>query len=184
MLTAAPPHDRATARRAYKRAWYRRQASAAGVALVCADQVRRHLRRLQAAGLGIRSIADAAGVDRRTAQQVAQGKRPRITRRVAFSLLRVNVDHAADHVLVDAAPTWALIRALEVEGYTRPMLARLLGYRGKQIPIARVRCSVRNAHRVRVLHECLTGEARSPLPRSTPHHATNRVYTRRMHAHA
>ncbi len=164
------------ARRTYNREHYRRHAAARGVSLVDAAQVQRHLKRLLSQGMGERSIADGAGVDRKTVHRVAAGLQVRLTRRTAFRLLRVSIDHAADHVLIDAAPTWALLEQLIDEGYTRKALAKLLGYRGKNVPIGKARCSVRNANRVRVLHEALTGDIARPIPRTRPHYHARRVY--------
>lgn len=172
------------AKRAYWRNAYRRWAAAQGVSNVDADQVRRHLQRLADAGLGARTVGDAAGIDRKTVQLIRAGRRARITRRTAMALLRVTPDLAADHALVDAAPTWALIAELREEGYTLHRLAKLLGYAGRTVPIDRERCSVRNAARVRALHEALTGEAARPMPRTRPYYAPNRVYCARGRAHA
>lgn len=172
------------AKRAYSREAYRRWSAARGISNVDTDQVRRHLQRLTDAGLGARAIADAAGVDRRTVQILRAGLQTRTTRRTALRLLRVNPDHAADHALVDAAPTWALIAELREEGYTLRRLAKLLGYAGRTVPIGRRRCSVRNAARVRELHAALTSEAARPIPRTRPYYAPNRVYYARGRVHA
>lgn len=167
-----------TAQRTYSRNYYRQQSARKGTSLVDSTLVKQHLDRLAGYGMGARSVADAAGLDRKTVQDVAHGRRPRVTRRAAFRILRVTPDCAPDHALIDAAPTWALIRQMVEEGYANKELARLLGYRGRYIPIDKTRCSVRNANRVRVLHECLMGDEARPLPQLKPFHHANRVYAK------
>lgn len=52
---------------------------------------------------------------------------------------------------VDAAETWKLIRRLQAERFTKAMIARALGLRGKSLKLDADRVTVRNALKVRRL---------------------------------
>lgn len=132
---------------------------------VDASRARRHLLWLQSNGVGKDPVADATGLVPNTVARIRVGRTRLIYARTESLILGVRPCDAADHALVDAAPTWALIEDLVEEGYLRCTIARLLGYTGNGIQLSRTRISNRNAYRVKVLHEALTSEARRPIPR-------------------
>jgi hypothetical protein len=129
--------------------------------IIDAAPVRRHLRKLQRAGLGRKTIAAASDVNAGIIEGLTRGIRQRIRARSARRLLNVDTDARADRSYVKAARTWNLIRLLLVEGYTKTRLAQLLGY--KRTGSGRValqfnkdRVTARNALRVERLYERLT----------------------------
>jgi hypothetical protein len=125
---------------------------------VPADEVRQHLRALQAAGMGQRAIALAAGVRRALIRDLLFGRvrsdalptmrlRPgqrryvvkRLRRDKAEALLALAIpDCARPHQLVDAAPTWRRLNELLEIGWTKSRLARALGSRA-QVPALQIR---------------------------------------------
>lgn len=92
-----------------------------------------------------------------TVQQIATGKRRRITLFTERLILAVTNNLLMDGATVPAEQTKALVKILLDEGYTERELARRLGYRGRALPfLRRDKITVRNAQRVRVLHRNLT----------------------------
>ncbi len=96
------------------------------------DRVLKHLERLRHAGLGYRTISDAAKVCEATVQKILRGQKRLVRESTAARLLAVTADALADSALVDARPTWRLLQQLLGEGFTRTELARRLGSRGKR----------------------------------------------------
>jgi hypothetical protein len=86
--------------------------SATSGPLVPAGPARAHVEALRAAGGGTRAIAVAAGVARTSVRDVVSGRTERIREGTSRGLLAVTVDDVTGHVLVDAAPTLALIAHL------------------------------------------------------------------------
>lgn len=146
----------------------RRRPLAAWGPRVSARRARQHLQHLQACGIGKRAVAGVTGLVENTVVRIREGRVRMIYQRTESKILLVSAADRADHSLVDAAPTWALIAELVEEGYRISRLAKLLGYTGNGIPLNRERISLRNANRVRVLHEALTGDALRPVPRIAP----------------
>jgi hypothetical protein len=118
-------------------------------------QVRAHLRRLQRAGLGRKSIAAASDVNAGTIRDIITGSRLRIRARSERRLLQVDTDARADRSYVKALRTWSLIRRLLDEGYTKTRLAKLLGYTSA-LQFNKEYVTARNALRVERLYERLT----------------------------
>lgn len=122
----------------------------------------RHVRTLQAAGLGVRQIAKAAGIRRQTLREFLRPEiRPRshhrpahrrIRRSTVEKLLGVTVRDRADHACVPAARTWEHIDDLRRAGFSKAKIARLLGYRSPALQFRRHRVLVVTARKVRALH--------------------------------
>lgn len=160
--------DCRAANAAYQRESRRRRAGGEWNGYVPADRARQHLRQLQAQGVGRRAVADAADVSRTTIAAVRDGRQLHLRAAAERRILQVTHAQASDCALVDGTETWRLIHALVEEGYTRKFIAERLGYRGHAIPLMRGRVTVRNAQRVRDLHDRLTGEIALPLPAHKP----------------
>jgi transcriptional regulator with XRE-family HTH domain len=106
---------------------------------VDADPVRIHLKDLQAAGLGLRRIADLSGVSRKQLHWILYGRKERGTppsRQIlgtnAEAILAVPVPElihqvASDSALVPAYGTTRRLQALVALGYTQHDLAARLG---------------------------------------------------------
>lgn len=160
--------DCRAANAAYQRESRRRRAAGQWNGYVPADRAREHLRQLQAQGVGRRAVAAASDVSKTTIMALREGRQRHLRAAAERRILQVTPAQASDCALVDAAETWRLIHALVEEGYTKKFIAGRLGYRGNGIPLMRDRVTVRNAQRVRDLHDRLTGEVALPMPMHRP----------------
>ena len=70
---------------------------------------------------------------------------------------------AADHALVDAAPTWALIAELRAAGFTKTRIAKELQHNSRQLQLGRRKVTVRNAAAMRRVHERLMASDDVPV---------------------
>lgn len=121
-----------------------------------AAATRSHLRALLACGAGMRGIALAAGVNRKTVQGIFGGSRKhrRVTKRVENAILGVTRSMAVRPArCVDGAGTWRLIEELQLAGWPKARIARALGARSPALQIRRDRILKRTADRVQALHE-------------------------------
>jgi WhiB family redox-sensing transcriptional regulator len=106
---------------------------------VDAEPTRLHVKNLQAAGLGLRRVAELARVDRKVLQWVMTGRSERgappsarLSARNAEKILAVPIPEVVHRAvakgqLVDAAATVRLLQSLVAAGYTRAYLAAQLG---------------------------------------------------------
>lgn len=125
--------------------------------LVSARRAREHLRRLRRAGMGRDAVAAATDLAAHTVQEIATGKRRRITLFTERLLLAVTDNLQLDGAMIPSAETKRLLRELLEEGYSEKEIAKHLGYRGRAVPLLRRdKITVRNAARVRRLHHRLT----------------------------
>lgn len=104
------------------------------------EPARLHVKNLRAAGLGLRRIADMAGVNRNNLQWLVNGRPERgngpthqITTVVAERILTVPMPDmihtaAANHANVDATGTIRRLQALVAHGYPRSHLAERIGW--------------------------------------------------------
>ncbi|MFF4403768.1 hypothetical protein [Streptomyces sp. NPDC001404] len=120
--------------RDYNRTMRRQKAYGRWQPLVDAEVVRAHLQVLRQSGLGIRRIAELAGVTYSTISRLLYsfgGQPPRTTVRqsTARRILAIRPDLAllADGALVDATGTRRRIQALAARGWTHRALAPRLG---------------------------------------------------------
>lgn len=143
---------------AYER--MRAQARKAGEAnpIVPADATRAHIQALAAAGVGRRTLSIATDVTEATLWAIKRGERANLRRATEKKILAMRADLLADGALVDAAPTWSLIDALLQAGFTKNAIARGLGQQGSGLQLSRTRVTVRNAEKVRRLHDKLMAD--------------------------
>lgn len=136
---------------------YERQRVAARAAgdwngIVPAERARKHMRWLSRQGVGRRAIGDASDVGGSILTEILSGRRVQIRARTERRILAVTPAMASDHALIDAAPSWNLVAALQAAGFTKKRLARELGQKGSGLQLGRVRITVRNAFRVERLY--------------------------------
>lgn len=127
--------------------------------LVDAGPARAHLRALSRRGVGRRAVAAACDVSPTILEEVKLERKQLIRKRTAERILAVDVRAVADHGLVSARPTWALLERLRREGYTAAQLCRLLGFRSGGLQFRRGKVLARTALRVEKLYRELNAEA-------------------------
>lgn len=120
-----------------------------------ADAARAHIQALAAAGVGRRTLSIATDITEATLWAIKRGERANLRRATEKKILAMRADLLADGALVDAAPTWSLIDALLRAGFTKKAIARGLGQQGSGLQLSRTRVTVRNAEKVRRLHDKL-----------------------------
>lgn len=124
---------------------------------VPADRAVAHLRWLSKHGVGKLAVAAASDVGKSTICDILAGRKTKIRARSERRILAVTLDQRSDGAIIPAGRTHRLIRQLREEGFTGVFLAKQLGYQGSRaIQIGGERVTVRNAARVRRLHERLT----------------------------
>ncbi len=83
---------------ACRKAWrdyrreYERERKLHGRRMIDVAETRRHLRRLQGAGMSIIAVADRAGLAHSTVSKIARGQTTRVSRRIADRILAIPVD--------------------------------------------------------------------------------------------
>lgn len=115
--------------------------------IIPADTARKHLLKLQRAGIGRRTIHDISGVAENIIAGVRNGTLPNLRRDTEDRILAVTVDAVPDSALVSARPTWKLLNALLGEGLTKRELSRRLGYK-RYFQINTKRITAKTAMRV------------------------------------
>lgn len=122
--------------------------------LVDAREARRHLRWLARQGIGLRTVEDITGLNRKTLAEIRDGTSQRTRPATAERILAVGKHRARDGAYVDAAPTWKLIDDLLAHGWTRSAIARQLGSTAEQpaLQLGRDRVTAANARAVAELH--------------------------------
>jgi DNA-binding Xre family transcriptional regulator len=93
-----------------------------------------HIEWLNSRGLGDRSIAELAGVDRSTITRIRDGRTTRIQGRTAEAILSVNTVNAQPETLVDAKRSRRQCLDL-LSVMTAKELAAQLGYSGRTVPL-------------------------------------------------
>jgi len=116
--------------------------------LVLADRAKAHLVELSRAGVGYRSVGEAADVSKTVLALILSGKRQRIRASTERRILDVDAQARADHSTVPATRTWRRIRILLEEGFSKAEIARRLGYRRPALQLGRRRILAKNAARV------------------------------------
>jgi hypothetical protein len=156
-----------------------------------AEPVRQHLRDLQACGLGLRRIAEAASVDRKRLQALLNGRSERGTGpqekmrpAVAAAILAVepSFDLLGATTVIDATGVRRRMQALVALGWSQARLAERLGWTPSNFGtlIAAPRTIVRTALKVRALYEELWDQA----PPEGDHRSKISVSRARNHAAA
>lgn len=106
-------------------------------AYVDATEVREHIGRLMAAGVGLKQITKLSGVSGGSLTKIVYGtprgdgtRRPparRVKRETRDRIMAVMPSQVADGARVDAEPVWADVRELLRRGWTKVAIARELG---------------------------------------------------------
>lgn len=142
---------------------------------VPADAARRHVRALQAQGMGVRTIAARAGVARTTVGWLIWPRTDtgRVTARLtidnARKILAVRLQ-MADEAIIDGTGTQRRIKALVAMGWSFTAIAREMGYDGHSAQV-RVHQMVRSGVRVRSARAVAAVYDRlwnTPPPANTP----------------
>lgn len=127
--------------------------------LVPAAGARAHLSSLSRRGIGRRAVADACDVSLTVIFQIRSGRKTQIRRSTETRILAVTCDAAADRAIVPAAQTWAQIRRLLHEGFSKAELARRLGYASPALQLNRKKITAANAARVdRFYRQIMAGD--------------------------
>lgn len=137
---------------------------------VDAEPVRRHIRALQSCGMGLRRIAEAAGVDRKRLQVVLTGRpergtppQKRIRPAIAAAILAIQptLDLLGDRTVIDATGTRRRLQALVATGWSISKLADRLGWTPANLArlIKSERTIVATARAVRALYDELWNHA-------------------------
>jgi plasmid maintenance system antidote protein VapI len=135
-----------------------------------AEPVRQHVRDLQACGLGLRRIAEAAGVDRKRLQALLNGRSERRTApqakirpQIAAAILAVepSFDLLGDKTVIDASGTRRRLQALVALGWSQAKLAAWLGWTPGNFTslMKEPRTVVATARKVRALYDELWDQA-------------------------
>jgi len=124
--------------------------------LVSAKRARAHILKLSRAGVGRRSLAEAADVGETVIVEVRSGKKRQIRKRTETRILAVTAEAVAGGALVPASRTWLLInRLIKYEGFTRAEIARRLGYRRPALQLGREFVTAKTAVAVERLYRRL-----------------------------
>jgi hypothetical protein len=115
--------------------------------LVLAGPATEHVRALGRAGVGYKSVADAAGVARSTLAEVLRGERLQVRSSTLRRILGVTPAAIADHAVVPARPTWRLVRKLLAAGLPKVRIAEAIGNK-RALQLGRRRVLARTAHAI------------------------------------
>lgn len=135
----------------------RQQARATGDwnGIVSADRARAHLLVLAAQGVGRRAVVDVSDIPSIIVSEIRSGKKLRIRARTERRILAITPAMAADHALIDAAPTWKLIAEMLAAGFTKTRIAGELNHSSRHLQLGREKITVRNAAAVELAHRRL-----------------------------
>ena len=131
--------------------------------LVPTDEVRRHIRKLSARGIGYKQIAKIAKINAGTLMKIRNRERVQMQAQGAKRVLAVTTAARAPTSTIPAAATWRRLKwLLNVGGFTKTRLARLLGSRSKRarIQIQHDRVQVRTAENVKRVYNYYHDEPR------------------------
>lgn len=155
----------------------RKKARAAGDwnGIVSAGKARAHLAKLSKRNVGRRAVGDVTDISDTVLSNIISGRKRCIRARTERLILAVTTEVAANHALIPAAKTWALINELIGNGYTKAALANMLGKEMPALQLGKEQVLVRTAHAVRKLHQRLaadgyphaTRQPAYPLPKNT-----------------
>lgn len=124
--------------------------------IVSAERARAHLAWLSRRGVGHKTAADAAKVAASIVAKIVYGQRLNIRAHTEARILGVTVAAAADRAYIDGTETLRRIGELLAWGYTKTRIAsEVLGRPARSLQIKPGRVTVRNAERVRRVHERL-----------------------------
>lgn len=128
--------------------------------LIDADEVRDHIAFLRSKGIGLRTIAEHTGLGRTALQQLASGESRQVQPANAMKILAVPATAQPAVTLVDARPTWQLIRQLRRVGVPKVRIAEAIG-QTRALQLGRKRIQLRHAQAIQDAYERLLAENRS-----------------------
>lgn len=117
--------------------------------LVSALPAKRHLARLNKAGVGLRAVAASVDVARSILQKIKSGSKQQIRANTERKILSVTRDAFSGGAQVPASSTNRQLISLLNEGFTKRRLAKELGYKGPALQLGTLpKITGRNAVRV------------------------------------
>lgn len=116
--------------------------------LVPASRIRRKLLQLSRQGVGRRAVHRATGVSETTQSLLRAKKRRYMRAQNARRILDLSASNALQGAYICAHPTWARIRHLLRQGFSKAEIARRLGYRNSALQFNSERITARNARRI------------------------------------
>ena len=134
--------------------------------IVDARAARRHISKLSKAGIGYKSVADAASVAHTVVAEIRAGRKLRIRQRTERRILAITKDAYAAGALIDADPTWKQIDTLLEEGFTKSELARRLGFKSKAIQFSHFEVTGKTASRVDRFYRAIMLGGDEPLKKA------------------
>jgi hypothetical protein len=142
--------------------------------IVPAKKAQAHILKLARQGVGRRSVQAVTDISDSILFKIRAGTKTKIRARTERLILAVTKEMAADHALVDAAPSWKLLNKLLDKGYTRTQLAHALGGKSHALQVGKEQVTVRMAYEVRRLYlKCekagFADAARREQPAELPH---------------
>lgn len=136
----------------------RQRAARVEPAYITATPARRHVQWLSRQGVGLKTIADTAGVSHGTLSKLIYGDRTRgmppsrrIRPHTAERILAVTPSSAANGARTPAAPTWQIVDQLLARGWTKAAIAHAIGQTGTGLQLGRRHVTRRNANAIRAL---------------------------------
>lgn len=144
------------ANRMYERQRIRRALRGDVNPLVDAEPVREHILALRKKGIGTRTIAEYSEVGRTCITEIAAGRKTKVRKKTSDAIMSVDRKCIRDGHLVPAKGTWALIKWMLEEGFTKARIARELGCERPALQIKQHRVTAKTAVKVRRLHGRIT----------------------------
>lgn len=120
--------------------------------IVSAENARRHIAHLASIGVGRRAIGDATDIADTVLVAIKSGDKQNIRARTERLILAVTAEVAADHALVDAAPTWKLIGELLAAGFTKTEISHRLGNKTHALQLGKKQVLVKHAAQMKRIH--------------------------------
>jgi hypothetical protein len=144
---------------AYERERAKARAAGDWNGLVDAGRVREHMRKLSAAGVGRRKIADISGVAETVLQDIRNGSKTKIRARSERAILAVTAEAGLDdQTLLAGQVAHRQIAELVALGFTRAELARRLGHRAPALQYKTTKLRARTIARIDRLYRELRRE--------------------------
>ena len=149
------------AHRLYVREWLRHKRRAAiGIEAerpACVDNTDavEHLEWLRSVGIGSRRVAELTGIARTSIHEITNREHKRSKPETIAKILAIGLSDGAPGSRIDAAATWSLIAELRAHGHSQASLARMLGYKSRELPFGRTSVTRESAERVKQLHHRL-----------------------------
>jgi hypothetical protein len=113
----------------------------------------RHLRSLSRVGIGRGTVSDISGVSQSTVCAVKNGRQKNIRARTERMIFLVTKDAMTAARIIPAGPTWAKVRQLLREGFTKGEIAVRIGNKMRALQINPCRVTAETAARIARLYQ-------------------------------